>query len=108
MDSGEHRWLQFCVVTSAFAPVRARPSVEVRVRPQALSYISGLIRTQGAVANGARLASLLYNFVQSDAWTKYDMIFLGLEDGMCAPGARACTGRMGVTSCPSASVQSRC
>jgi hypothetical protein len=25
---------------------------------------------------------------RSEAWTKYDMIFLGLEDGLCAPGAR--------------------
>ena len=75
---------------TAFARSRARPPVEAHARPQALSFISGLIQTQGTVVDGARLAALLYSFVQSDAWSKYDMIFLGLEDGLCAPGlARA-------------------
>ena len=33
---------------------------------QALSFISGLIRTQAAASDGARLAALLYSFVRSD------------------------------------------
>jgi hypothetical protein len=37
------------------------------------------------VADGARLASLLYSFVRSDAWSKSDMVFHGLADGLCAP-----------------------
>jgi hypothetical protein len=35
-------------------------------RPQALSFLSGLIQTQGAAADGVRLAALLYSFVRSD------------------------------------------